>query len=240
MSAHIYRPTENLRRFGAAPSPDSIRFHDTQDVESWIDASRRKLAELARVYGPIVYNALIEGYDPESELLAAGSIGADPYGRGDETGNPYGNCSAQNGGAGSQPDPGCDARQNCQADMMPFMSRGKGANWPLPGNGTFVSASFNATPTTYTIRPGAFYFRGFNAALTAIVCECVRVDIGPSQQLLSNDSLTSQVFADLCCEVPVAWARVTPQLPAVLTFGHTFAADISLIIYGVIWGDRNR
>lgn len=251
MSCHIIVPStleSTLREVGPAPSADSIRYRDVADAREYCDTFIHKLGRLVRRVGPKAFSNLILGFDlPMRERLAVGSIGGgfDQYGRPlpDPTGmpnNPYGGtCNPYAGGSGSQPDPGCPPRQNCQADILPFQSRGQ-AGFPLLGNGTYTTASFEVKPTTYTLLPGAFYFRAFDSAQNLIVGDVTSIQVGPTQQLLSNMALSSQVFADMCCEVPVAFERVTPQIPLVLTIGNAYSNQVGMQVVGVLWGDRNR
>lgn len=193
----------------------------------------------ARVRGAV--NAALPGFSRRHLNTVVAAV-MEQMGSTPTSGDPYAQrCEAFAGDSVHESDPGCKERQVCGADVLPIRTRGV-SGWPLAGSASgFAQQNYNASPTEDSLVPTAFWFRGFDSAnaWALILTELVQVKIGSTDQNL-NAGLSSQLYDDITVLVPVQWDRITPQLPAVLTFGHPFAAGVTLQVYGAIWGFPNE
>lgn len=244
--------------YRANVSPNPVGMRDAKDADEWARTDlgrhqaikRRRGGLIAKLVDRLPLNLLLDAgltrLAPGAlfqRLETAGAINGmsnvHQYG----SGSPYADdaCTPRSGGSVvHEGDPGCGPRQVCGEDAWPIRTRDL-SNFPLVGNGTFVSAIADVRPTQKDLLPTQFWAAFYDSAIAAqprIHGEVINVQIGNTTQFLGEGQGT-QVYEDLNRGVAVQWDRIEASIGAKFNLGHPYAAAVEMNAYLTVWGFPN-
>lgn len=236
-----------------------VRRHDLQDLREFFSDFGASLQDIAKRCGPqaardvrIDVPGLINGPEPvHATSRAIEDLHPHPSGlvngAGDSTYNsdyvtvPVAKRCEPYADSAHTPDPGCQARQHCGEDALPFHSRSL-SNFPIVGNGSFAEATLTVAPKVERVTPYQIYWAAWdanNGFARINVAELVKAMVGTESQLLGAGMVAS-VFSDVQERIPLSWKSFSPLIPLELTFGHPLANTVHMHVWGILWAEVAR